>query len=58
MIDLVAQYLFLMFLLLCISNRKLISCMEDGNIENKVNRNQLEALWWLERMQERKVNGT
>jgi hypothetical protein len=50
MIHLLAQYLFFMFLLFCISKRSLIWCMEDGNIENKSIRDALEAQWWLERM--------
>ena len=48
MIDLLAQYLFFMFLLFCISKRSLISCMEDGNIENKSIRDALEAQCWID----------
>lgn len=50
MIHLLAQYLFFMFLLVCISKRSFIWCMEDGNVENKVIRDALEAQWWLERI--------
>lgn len=48
--DLLAQYSVFMFLLVCISKRSLIWCMEDGNVENKVIRDALEAQWWLSNM--------
>ncbi len=50
--DLLAQYLFFMVLLVCISKRSLIWCMEDGNVENKSIRDALEAQWWLEKLEQ------
>lgn len=57
MIDLVAQYLFFMFLLFCIKHRGILIDMTDGNVERleREEKRYQEALWWLSNMEERKV---
>lgn len=55
--DLLAQYLFLMFFLLCIKHRGILIDMTDGNVERleREDKRYQEALWWLSNMEERKV---
>lgn len=55
--DLLAQYLFLMFLLFCIKHRDILIDMTDGNVERleREDKRYQEALWWLSNMEERKV---
>lgn len=55
--DLLAQYLFLMFLLFCVKHRGLLYDMTDGNVERleREERRYQEALWWISNMEERKV---
>lgn len=54
---LLAQYLFLMFLLFCIKHRGILIDMTDGNVERleREDKRYQEALWWLSNMKERKV---
>ena len=55
--DLLAQYLVFMLLLLCVKCRSILEDMTDGNIERleREERRYQEALWWLANMEERKV---
>lgn len=55
--DLLVQYLFLMFLLFCIKHRSILIDMTDGNVERleREEKRYQEALWWLANMEERKV---
>lgn len=57
MIDYLAQYLFLMFLLVCVKNRDILIDMTDGNVErlDREEKRYQEALWWLENMEPRRV---
>ena len=49
MTDLIAQYLFLMFLLLCIKHRGILIDITDGNVERleREEKRYQEALWWI-----------
>lgn len=55
--DLLAQYLVFMFLLVCVKYRRILEDMTDGNVERleREERRYQEALWWLSNMEERKV---
>lgn len=50
--DLLAQYLVFMLLLLCVKYRHVLEDMTDGNIERleREERRYQEALWWLSNM--------
>lgn len=54
--DFLAQYAFVVFMVLCVAYRKDLKDMENGNIERLIReeretRDVEEARWWLQQIQ-------
>lgn len=54
--SLIAQSLMLCFILIALSARNKLWLFENGNIDNPEVRNALDAMWYLERMENRRVS--